>query len=392
MALVTRQRSTVTPRFNSLCSLGRGVEILVWLRRNQDGRALAAVYPTKHDMPVLLRTYQWPRSFYLPLAENSKPVSVSISSQTGEIFVLVDCSIQVFGRDGRLMRLWGGKGSVPGMFVSPWAVAVSSINRMIHVCVADAGKASVEVLSDTGAWKHSLIPSAPSAAFQGLIGVAIHDDKVFCIDQLTGLVHCFAVDAGTYLQCWGNAVDPITQRPFLDHPISLAVSANGNVFVCNASSGDVLEMVVFNRDGIFVRRWGGGRGTAQGQFFDVQCVAVSPLSDEVFVSYAGYDWSDGDDSDTDPAQFVDPARRRVDRVQVFLADGTFVRCLHLGSATDTSWPIYVKKTRVRVPAKCKQKKQPVATFVPTGIAVTSTGEVIVCDTAYNRVLVEVVGS
>ena len=57
------------------------------------------------------------------------------------------------------------------------------------------------------------------------------------------------------------------------------------------------------------------------------------------------------------------------RVQVFLSDGTFVRCLHL-----------------RMPAAAQ------GAFLPTGVAVTHAGDVVVCDEHNHCIFFEPAGA
>ena len=110
------------------------------------------------------------------------------------------------------------------------------------------------------------------------------------------------------------------------------MSSVGEVFVCDHGNH---RMQVFDLDGTFRRIWG-SYGVAPGQFQYPKSVVVS-VAGEVLVS-------------------------DLRRVQVFGADGTFVRCLHLPSgAADV--------------------------FVPSGVAVMPSGDVMVCDEANNCIAV-----
>ena len=111
----------------------------------------------------------------------------------------------------------------------------------------------------------------------------------------------------------------------------------GEVLVCDF---DNHRVQVFALDGSFRRSWG-SQGDAPGQFQDPQLVAVTAAG-EVLVSDAT-------------------------RVQVFLADGTFVRCLHLPAGAQGA-------------------------FLPWGVAVTHSGDVLVCDVRNHVILFEPAGA
>ena len=114
------------------------------------------------------------------------------------------------------------------------------------------------------------------------------------------------------------------------------MSSAGEVYVCDGNNDRVQ---VFDLDGTLRRLWG-SKGDAPGQFRFPGGVAVS-CAGEMLVC---------DNS----------------RVQVFAADGTFVRCLHLPS--------------------CDEKA-----FEPFGVAVTPSGDVVVSDWRNGSIYVEPAG-
>ena len=109
------------------------------------------------------------------------------------------------------------------------------------------------------------------------------------------------------------------------------------MFVCDY---DNYRVQVFALDGTFRCSWG-SHGDAPGLFQRPRFVAVS-CAGEVLVS------------DTT-------------RVQVFAADGTFVRCLHLPAGVHGA-------------------------FQPTGVAVTPSGDVVVCDSCNHAIFVQPAGA
>ena len=162
--------------------------------------------------------------------------------------------------------------------------------------------------------------------------VAVHGDLVLVSDS-NNRIQCFGLD-GAFVRMWGSEGSALG---LFNDPRGLAVSSAGEVFVCDH---DNHRVQVFGLDGTFRRSWG-SEGDELGQFQEPRCVAVSPAG-ELLVS---------DET----------------RVQVFLADGTFVRCLHLPTGA-------------------------VGAFSPFGVAVMPAGDVVVCNCANHVIVVEPAGA
>jgi virginiamycin B lyase len=80
---------------------------------------------------------------------------------------------------------------------------------------------------------------------------------------------------GTFLTTWGSRGEGDGEFEFRrgsDHPGGIAVDAQGTVLVVD-DNGRVQE---FDRNGVFLRKWGAGRGTADGQFDEPTGMAVAP--------------------------------------------------------------------------------------------------------------------
>jgi len=151
-------------------------------------------------------------------------------------------------------------------------------------------------------------------------GVAVHGDLVFVSDQNNHRIQCFGLD-GSFVRMWGS--DGAAPGQF-SAPQGLAVSSAGEVFVCDFSNHRVQ---VFDLDGAYRRTWGSD-GVAPGKFQIPHSVAVSAAG-EVLVCDAT-------------------------RVQVFGADGTFIRCLLLPGGDEGA-------------------------LEPTGVAVMPSDDVVVCN-------------
>ena len=340
------------------------------------------------------------------------PHGVAVSATGGDVVVCdtLNDRAQVFRADGTFVRQWGGQGAAPGQFQSPWSVAVSSTDE---VFVADRGNDRIQAFRLDGSFVRSWGSRGQAPGqFWFPSGVAVHGDLVLVSDNFNHRIQCFALD-GTFVRMWGSRGELYDDAPeddndidddvdddyeeedtfdqdvcgsyvygavheeddseddgdddidvdddgdreeddedgFSDeeegtedrivmpnqfcHPSGLAV-ASDEVFVCDNGNHRIL---VFDLVGTFRRGWG-SYGTASGQMRCPRSVAVSSAG-EVFVGDAG-------------------------RVQVFLADGTFVRCLHLptGLGDSESW----------------------------AVAVTPLGDVVVCDFQTPIIYVEPAGA
>ena len=324
-------------RLDRLFDLGGGVLLHPWLRRQDEGRALAALEPMAAPLSVLVRRWAWP----MPRRWGShhgagpgqfnEPWDVSTTSG-GDIVVcdLINSCVLVFRADGTFVRQWGSRGAVLGQFNEPRSVAVSSADE---VFVADTWNHRVQVFRLDGSFVRSWGSQGDAPGqFQYPSGVAVHGDLVLVSDQSNHRIQCFGLD-GTFVRMWGSRGEAPGQ---LNCPFGLAVSSSGEVLVCDHLNQRVQ---VFDLNGTFQRAWG-SQGGAPGQFQGPLDVDVSSTG-EVLVSDAT-------------------------RVQVFASDGSFVRRLHLPAGAHA--------------------------FAPWGVAVTLSGDVVVCDYRNHVILVEPVGA
>ena len=293
-------------RFDACLGICKGRELLPFLRRYDEGRALAAVGP---ELSVLVRHWPWPMSHQFgskgsgPGQFNS-PSNIAFSSD-GYI-VVCDTNnhrIQIFQPDGTFVRKWGSFGIAQGQFNYPSSVAVSS-NDDVFVLGLDC----VEVFRLDGSFVCSWGSSGTGPGqFQSCNGVAIHNDMVLISDTGNHRIQCFGLD-GTFMRMWGTKGTAPGQFIL---PCGIAVSSIGEVFVCDIGNK---RMQVFDLDGTFQRTWG-SNGIAPNEINYIFCVAVSSVG-EVLVSDRMH-------------------------VQVFLADGTFVRSLHLPDDTRTKFDEHI---------------------------------------------------
>ena len=334
-------RLVPSARLDRLFDLGAGVLLHPWLRRQDEGRALAALEPVAAPLSVLVRRWAWPMPRWIGSkgawpGQFDRPRGVAVSS--GGDIVVCDSSnhrVQVLRPDGTSVRQWGSRGVdvAQGQFQHPWSVAVSSTSE---VFVTDFGNHRIQVFHLDGSFVRSWGSrgTAPGQFF-GPSGVAVHGDLVLVSDYYNHRIQCFGLD-GMFVRMWGSRGAAPGR---FNLPTGLAVSSAGDreVFVCDQNNHRVQ---VFDLDGTFRCTWG-SRGNAPGQFQGPHVVAVSSAG-EVLVSDAN-------------------------RVQVFLSDGTFVRCLHLPAGAQGA-------------------------FWPKGVAVTHVGDVVVCDVRNHGIFIEPTGA
>ena len=324
-------------RLDRLLDLGGGVLLLPFVRRQDEGRALAALEPVAAPLSALVHRWAWP----MPRRFGSRgagpgqfngPSGVSISSG-GDI---LQCDsgnhrVQVLRADGTFVRQWGNYGAALGQFKHPSFLAVSSADE---VFVADTINDRVQVFRLDGSFVRSWgSQGAAPGQFEYPRGVAVHGDLVLVSDFNNHRIQCFGLD-GTSVRMWGSQGAAPGQ---FNRPQGMAVSSAGEVFVCDWGNHRVQ---VFAFDGTFRRSWG-SQGDALGFFQRPRGIAVSSAG-EVLVSDAT-------------------------RVQVFAADGTFVRCLHLPAGAEGA-------------------------FQPTDVALTPSGDVIVCDIRNHAIFFEPAGA
>ena len=78
--------------------------------------------------------------------------AISLLVPVGEIFVLVDDSVEVYDQAGTLLRNWAGSGTGEGQFNDPFAIAVDGNG---DVYVVDTTNSRVQVFTSAGG-----VPSA----------------------------------------------------------------------------------------------------------------------------------------------------------------------------------------------------------------------------------------
>jgi hypothetical protein len=230
----------------------------------------------------------------------NNPSSVAVAAD-GRVFVADSGNyrIQVFESDGTFVRKWGSSGSTDGKFSGLSGIAVAPNGR---VFVADSGNRRIQVFEADGTFVRKWGSSGTNdGQFTSLSGVAVvPDGQVFVSDINTNNIRIQVFEAdGTFVRKWGSYG---TLDGQFKTPRGVAVTPNGRVVVLDT---DNHRIQVFEADGTFVRKWGrlGGSGGPDGTFTYPMSVAVTP----------------------DGMVVVAETGAGMPRIQVFDADGTFVR-------------------------------------------------------------------
>ena len=181
-------------RLERLLDLGGGVLLHPWLRRQDEGRALAALEPVAAPLSVLVRRWAWPvphrwGSQGSDPGQFDRPQGVALSS-SGDIVVCdLDNHLQVFRPDGTFVRQWGTRGVALGQFCGPWSVAVSSTDE---VFVADLGNHRIQIFRLDGSFVRSWgSEGAAPGQFRNPDCLAVHGDLVLVSDTNNHRIQCF---------------------------------------------------------------------------------------------------------------------------------------------------------------------------------------------------------
>lgn len=165
--------------------------------------------------------------------------------------------IQKFGPDRQFITSWGSEGSGAGQFRRPFALVVDGNGR---VYVTDEGWGKIEVFDDQGGW----LATWTGLGAPGGIAVAA-DGVIWVAEGGSGIVQ-FSPE-GERLATW-DAYH--TGTPTGPDPVSVAVDAEGRIFVADLNADRVL---VFSADGSELGAIG-EHGAEPGQFDIVRGIAL----------------------------------------------------------------------------------------------------------------------
>src|ERR1035437_5622855 len=170
---------------------------------------------------------------------------------------------------------WGSGGAGPGLFSSPWGVAIDSLG---NVYVADTLNNLIQKFNSSGTyitqWGGG---GAGHGLFSGPYGVAVDSlGNVYVADTFNELIQKFD-NNGTFLTQWGGGVGAGNGQ--FNGPYGVAADSFGNVYVADTFNNRIQK---FYANGNYITQWG-SLGPADGKFYNPHGVAVD-LSCHVFVA------------------------------------------------------------------------------------------------------------
>ncbi|MBJ6725746.1 DUF4082 domain-containing protein [Geomesophilobacter sediminis] len=240
--------------------------------------------------------------------------------------------IQKYDSTGKLLLQWGSPGSGSGAFASPCHIAVDPAG---YLYVTDEFNHRVQKFDANGRF---LIqwggPGSDSGQFNQPEGIAIDSaGDVYVADSRNARIQKFT-NAGTFLSQWGTFGTGNGQFRF---PADVAIDASGKVYVVDTGN---YRIQYFDSSGNYLGQWG-SQGSAADQFSsNPQALAIDRQGDVYVVAT----W-----------------------VTVFSSSGTYLR----------SWGTFGSgRPGGLMPGQFNAAR---------GIAIDSTGKVVVADTGNDRI-------
>ena len=343
----------------------------------------------------------------------NQPLGIGVNS-TGFVYVVDagDKLVQVYRNNGTYLSSFGGSGSTPGKFLSPFGVTVGPTN--VYVTDNSLQSGNITEFTETGAfvcawgatnlgepamlavdsssnvyvadnfygdivkfspcsnkplWQSGSIGSGPGQ-FNGPVGVALDQTNVLVGDSENFRIEKLSESGGSY-------VSSLTYPRFglLSSPFDTAFDGSGNIYVADQGNSRIQK---FSVTGSFVLSW--GTNESAGALFDPFGITVDH-SGNVYVA----DYSNS-------------------RVEKFLPNGTYVRDVGSGNkqfvnpygvAVDSSNNVYVTDNTNNTVQKFDSSGNRIIEWSsksgncqfsnPTGIAVDGLGNVYVSDSSNNRI-------
>ena len=216
---------------------------------------------------------------------------------TGQVYVVdqENHRVQKFTPQGNFLATWGAYGTAPGQFCSPLSIALDAAGQ---VFVADEDTARIQVFTTNGAFLRQWgSPGDGPGQFYyepdmggGLSGLAVdHESHVYASDTYLHRVQKFT-SQGKFLLQWGTKGEAPGQ---FHTPRSLAVDPEGHVYVADTFNYRIQK---FTGAGKFVMQWG-ERGYNPGRLMGPWGVAVDRRG-QVYVSDDNaYDFITGESED-----------------------------------------------------------------------------------------------
>jgi DNA-binding beta-propeller fold protein YncE len=292
--------------------------------------------------------------------------------------------IERFSLEGAAPRVIVGAGTAPGEVLSPRGLA--AIGERLYV--TDNGSDRVQELTSDGKFiaQASQFPATPEA-FANPFDIAVHGERVYVVDDNNGRIVTLTRSLGYVGSFAGEGSLRLSK-----YPRAVATDQLGRVYVVDASHD---RIVVFDAHGSPLLGWG-RRGDGTRQFVAPLDVAAAPNGQVLVVQSFG---------SRSPMDLYSPQLRQL---ATWLRGGETILGRHWFSpvaaafAPDgTLWVLDAANGLVRHLSGTGRflgaisvsssgsfgSASPVAggTSEPSGVAVTAGGEVLIADTAQNRI-------
>jgi DNA-binding beta-propeller fold protein YncE len=190
-------------------------------------------------------------------------VSVAYNPDIGLVFVADEFNnrIQFFEPDGTFLGTFGEPGSDPGQFDGP--TGVDSRGEMVFV--ADRNNHRIQILNPDGGVVDVIGegPGDDPGMFDNPFGVTVDrlTGEIYVADTYNHRIQKFDPE-GNFMGMWGSKGSGTEQ---FDNPTSIALGADGLVYVADSNNNRIQVLQVNGEDGEFIDSIG-KKGTADGRF------------------------------------------------------------------------------------------------------------------------------
>lgn len=304
---------------------------------------------------------------------------------TGNMYVANSVpQVQEYDVNGNFIRQWGSTSN----FADPYGITVDS---NFNVYVVDAAKHNVQKFDSTGNPLANFGSLTGYGTFGELTGITTDGTHLYISDA--GNSEIVVMDgSGNYITSWGGSTKYGSPALAMLAPWGIAYSA-GTLYVADNGNSRVLS---FDTGGDLLTYWG-SNGTGNGQFMDVNSVAVDAAGSIYAAdSYALINNMGRIEKFAPGASSSTPPTYLTSWVEVSLGGGNGVFAQPEGVAFDSSGNVYVADTlNNRI-----EKFGPSGNFLLQwgtlgsgngqfagcfGVAIDSSGRVYVADSGNSRV-------
>jgi DNA-binding beta-propeller fold protein YncE len=172
-------------------------------------------------------------------------------------------------------KTWGSFGTADGQFRTAMCIAIDSAD---NIYVADQGNNRIQKFGKDGDFRRAWGSTGKKdGQFDRPCGIAVGVDSVFVADQENKRIQKFSRD-GQFLRKWNLET--------YGKPYFVVVDDANNVFVSCSIGKNGAEILKFNGEGKYIRRWG-GPGKKDDQFASYVLSIAVGKENNIFAADAG---------------------------------------------------------------------------------------------------------